>query len=85
MQKPEIVQKCLTKNKKDSVLAAIFCFAYLKAKDTKYRMLSNRFEFSTHTNYAKTSGKIIDSNVEQRQTFAWPYPLILDRFEVIPI
>ena len=37
------------------VLAAIFCFAYLKAKGTKSRMLSNRFEFSTPKYYVKTS------------------------------
>ena len=42
----------------------------LKAKDNKYRMLSDRFEFSTHTNYAKTTEKINDSNAEQRETFA---------------
>ena len=51
--------------KKDDVLSAIFCFAHLKAKDTKYRMLSDRFEFSTHTNYSKTSGKNIVSIAEQ--------------------
>ena len=30
------------------VLAAIFCFPCLKVKDTKYIILSERFEFSTH-------------------------------------
>ena len=29
------------------VLAAIFCFAYLKVKDTKYIILYHRLEFST--------------------------------------
>ena len=32
----------------DVVLEAIFCFAYLKVKDTKYKMLSDRlFDLST--------------------------------------
>ena len=35
------------KYRKDVVLAAIFCFAYLKAKDTKDRMLSDKFKLST--------------------------------------
>ena len=30
------------------VLAAVFCFAYLKVKDIKYIILSDRLEFSTH-------------------------------------
>ena len=61
------------------------CFAYLTAKDTKHKMLSDIFEFTTHTNYANTSGKNIDLNAEQRQMFAKLYPLILDRFVFIPI
>ena len=36
------------KFRKDVVLVAIFCFAYLKVKDTNYIILSDRFEFSTH-------------------------------------
>ena len=39
-------------------LAVIFCFADLKVKDTKYRMLSDRFELST-PNYVKASEKDI--------------------------
>ena len=35
------------KYKTDVVLAAIFCFAYLKVNDTKDRMLTDIFEFST--------------------------------------
>ena len=35
------------KYRKDVVLAAIFGFSHLKVKDTKDRMLSDRFEFST--------------------------------------
>ena len=46
MQKPEIVQKFVTKYKTYVVLAAIF-FAYLKVNDTKDRMLTDIFEFST--------------------------------------
>ena len=32
---------------KRSGLGGHFCFAYLEVKDTKYRMLTDRFEFST--------------------------------------
>ena len=31
----------------DVVLASIFCFSYLKVNDTKDRMLTDTFEFST--------------------------------------
>ena len=31
------------------ILVAILCFANLKVKVTKYRMSTDRFEFSTHT------------------------------------
>ena len=31
-----------------SILVAILCFANLKVKVTRYRMLSDRFDFSTH-------------------------------------
>ena len=44
------------KYRKDVVLAAIFDFAHLKLKDTKDRILSDRFEFST-PKYVKTSEK----------------------------
>ena len=47
MQKPEIVHLFLGKRRKYVVLAAIFCFANLKVKDTEYRTLSDGFEFST--------------------------------------
>ena len=30
------------------ILAAILCFANLKVEVTKYEMLTDRFEFSTH-------------------------------------
>ena len=43
------------KYRKDVVLAAIFCFAYLKVKDTKYIILSTDSN-SAHTSYVKTSG-----------------------------
>ena len=42
------------KYREDVVLAAIFCFAYLKVKDTKYIILSKDSN-SAHTNYVKTS------------------------------
>ena len=35
------------KYRKDVVLAVIFCFAYLKVKETKGRMLPDRFQLST--------------------------------------
>ena len=35
------------KYRKDVFFAAIFCFAYIKVKDTKYKMLSDKFESST--------------------------------------
>ena len=40
--------KVQQKYRKDVVLVAIFCFAYLKIKDTKESMLSDRVEFSSH-------------------------------------
>ena len=43
------------KYRKDVVLAAIFCFAHLKVKDTKYIILSTDSN-SAHTSYVKTSG-----------------------------
>ena len=50
------------------VLAAIFCFANLKAKDTEYRMLSDGFEFSTPKLYTNKWLKhyilILPSNVQ---------------------
>ena len=47
MQKLEIVQYYVTNKRTDVVLAAIFCFAYLKVNDTKDRMLTDIFKFST--------------------------------------
>ena len=41
---------------KDLILEVIFCFAKLKVRDIKYRILLDRFAFSTHTHYVKTSG-----------------------------
>ena len=41
MQKQEIVQLFFGKKLRYVVLAAIFCFANLKVKDTKYRTLSD--------------------------------------------
>ena len=35
------------KYRTDEVLAAIFCFAHLKVNDTKDRMLTDIFEYST--------------------------------------
>ena len=58
------------KYKKDGGLADTFLFAYLKVHDTKYRILSERFKFSTHK-LCKSKRKInIDSNAEQRKTLA---------------
>ena len=63
-QKPEIVQYCNKKYRKDVVLAVIFCFAYLNVKDTEHKILSDRFEFSTH-NCKNKREKNIDLNAEQ--------------------
>ena len=53
------------KYSKDVVLAAILCFAYIKVKDTKYRVLSDRFEFSTNKLCRNKREKNIDLNAEQ--------------------
>ena len=45
------------KYRKKVILAAIFCFAYLKTKDTKRRIVSDRFEFSTPKLCKKTEKK----------------------------
>ena len=47
------------------VLAAIFCFAYLKVNDTKDRMLTDIFEFSTPI-LLKTSGKKICNQMSSK-------------------
>ena len=67
MQKPEIVQSFVTKNRKDVVLAAFFCFAFLKVKDTEYKVLFDRFGFSTHK--LCKNKRDIDINAEQIQGF----------------
>ena len=67
MQKPEIVQSFVTKNRKDVVLAAFFCFAYLKVRDTEYKVLFDRFGFSTHKLCKKK--RDIDINAEQSSRF----------------
>ena len=56
--------------RKDAVLAAIFCFAYLKVNGTKDRMLSDRLEFSTPKLICKNKRKKnLHSNVEQSLKF----------------
>ena len=45
------------KYRKKVILAAIFCFAYLKTKDIKRRIVSDRFEFSTPKLCNKTEKK----------------------------
>ena len=42
----------LEKSERDVVLVAIFCFANLKVKDTKYKTFQTD---SAHPNYVKTS------------------------------
>ena len=57
------------KYRKYVVLAAIFCFAYLKAKDTKHNILSDRFEFSTPKLCKKDREKNLHLKVEQSSMF----------------
>ena len=75
LQKLSIVLSCAKSNRKYVgflyILAAILCVANFKVMVTKYRMLSDRFEFSTHnTNYVKTSGyNILHKNAEKKIMF----------------
>ena len=50
-------------------LAVIFCFAYLKMKDTKNKMLCDRFEFSTPKLCKNKRKKNLHANVEQISIF----------------
>ena len=66
MQKPKIVQYFEQKYKTDMVLAVIFCFAYLKVNDTKDRILTDIFEFSTPKLCNKQAQKIISTQMPSK-------------------
>ena len=54
------------------VFAAIFCFSYLKAKDTESKIWSDRFAFSTPKLCKNKREKHLHSNVEQISMFHIP-------------
>ena len=56
-------------DKKNVFFALIFCFANLELKDTKYKILSDRFKFSTHKLCESKRDKNIDLNAEQSLMF----------------